>query len=259
MEDAQTSYKEAQKVSDKERQAALEALRKKLNVWRETQLMNLDKQALVMTSVAGDNAYLRSFLLLFSETFSKREYTRGAYFSWVIGISLALSALSEGVITASQYVVNLPVSTLQTIAGDYTFPENEKRKLARVLGAITSVFVAMSVFLIYGAFQEVTYNHVELGAAMACSLLAMLLPSAVTSFGHIANESKAAEIAKDLLGDVRALAVKTLLSFSLFVLIGMFFGETFSALSVPAIGIAVGNAAGHLLHLLPATTQPQNI
>lgn len=259
LKEAEANYQSAQKEAEAARTAALEALHKEMDPQRDEKLASLEKSFLSLDSIAGDNTYLRSFLLLFSETLGRHEYSRATYFWWVIGISLALALLSEGVIAASQYVVNFPVSTLQTITGDYTISDEEKRKMSRVVAALASVGAAMAVFLIYGMILEVTYNRVELGAAAACSLLAVLIPSAVTAFGHTADESTAGRLAKDIFGDIRALIVKTLLSFALFVIIGMFFGESFSALSIPAIGISVGNAAGHLLHLLPANPQPESV
>ena len=259
LKEAQANYQSAQKEAETARAAALKTLHKEMDPQRDEKLTALENSFLSLDSVAGDNAYLRSFLLLFSETFGRHEYSRATYFWWVIGISLALALLSEGVIAASQYVVNLPVSTLQAITGDYKISDEEKRKMSQVVTAFASVGAAMAVFLIYGMILEVTYNRVQLGAAATCSLLAVLIPSTVTALGHAVDESTAGRLAKNLIGDLRALIVKTLLSFSLFVLIGIFFGESFSTLSVPAIGVSVGNAVGHLLHLLPANPQPERV
>lgn len=81
----------------------------------------------------------------------------------------------------------------------------------------------------------------------------------VIAHSHIRTEpekgaDRITRLFRKAVAEAQAVAVKGLLSFVGFMLIGMFFGETFASLSAPAIGISVGNIVGHALHLLPPDT-----
>ena len=106
--------------------------------------------------------------------------------------------------------------------------------------------------------MEISYNGIHLGAALVCSLVAVLIPSVI--FRSVQPEQEEEGIKRffqKAASEAQAVTVKGLLSFAGFMLIGMLFGETFVSLSVPAIGISVGNIIGHTLHLLP-TNSPAN-
>ena len=251
---AQKDYISAQTTARAEYERSVEELRDYNKQLRDKELADSEVKFHTVYVSIGDNPYLNSFLLAFSETFFQRTYSRTAYFIWVFFISLALAALMEGVISLSQYVVTMPASVLQEISKTEKLGDDEKQRMTRVVAGAVNVLAAIAVFLLFGAFQEVSYNKMELGAAFLCSVMTALIPPVVTAISVNRDESKFSKTAKIVGEEVRALIIKSLLSFSLFVLIGVFFGENFSALSVPAAGIALGNMVGHTLHLVPGKT-----
>ena len=151
----------------------------------------------------------------------------------------------------SQYVISFPVSVLKAISGDFSNDQEVQEELNNVVRTMVSAAVAFFVFLIYGAFQEISYNKLEVGAAIACSILTVLVPSAITAIQWKKQDTGIKKVAKDLISEVRASAIKGMLSFAGFVLIGLLFGEAYESLSMSAIGISIGNSVGHMLHLLP--------
>lgn len=247
--ECQTHLEAAEADARSEREARMEAARTQLDSWKEQELAELDSS--VLGAVAGDNTYLRNFLLFFSQTFFGKEYSRGAYFAWVILISLSISALLEGVILLSQYVISVPVSVLEQMSGSFSVSERERRKLTYVVQVAVSMMIALALFLIYGAVQELVYTGVDIGAAMVSTMITVLIPTVVTAIEWKCADTGWRKVAKDILSEARSTVIKGLLAFTGFVLIGLLFGESFAALSMPAIGISLGNAAGHLFHLEP--------
>lgn len=49
--------------------------------------------------------------------------------------------------------------------------------------------------------------------------------------------------------EVTIMAVKSSLSFVAFVFLGTIFGNSFQELTLPAVGMTIGSAGGHLIHL----------
>lgn len=249
VEECQKHLEEAEATARSEREASVEAAREQLDSWKEQELAKLDNS--VLGAVAGDNVYLRNFLLFFSQTFFGKEYSRSAYFVWVILISLTISALLEGVIILSQYVISFPVSVLEQMAGNFAISEREKQKLTYVVQVVVSMMISLALFLIYGAVQELVYTGVDIGAAVVSTMITVLIPTVVTTIEWNHTASGWRKIAKDVFSEARSTVVKGLLAFAGFVFIGLLFGESFATLSMPAIGISLGNAAGHLFHLEP--------
>ena len=104
--------------------------------------------------------------------------------------------------------------------------------------------------------MEVSYTSVHLGAALICSLITVLIPSVIfRGVQPKETQDNVKRFFQKAVIEVQSVTVKGLLSFAGFTLIGMFFGETFASLNVPAIGISIGNMVGHTLHLLPTSEQ----
>lgn len=248
---AQLEYIAAQEQANQERVAFVEESRQTLDSRKSEELAKLEQSELAL--IAGDNQYLSSFLLFFSHTFFGQSYTRASYYIWVIMISLALSVLLEGVISLSQRVITLPEAVLTAISKGATIEETDKEKTTRFVRYLTNAFIALAVFLMYGGFMEVSYNNIQLGAALICSLITALIPSAILyTVEPKEGTEKIKHFFQKAAAEAQAVTVKGLISFAGFMLIGMFFGETFVSLSVPAIGISVGNIVGHTLHLIPS-------
>ena len=255
--ECQAHLESAEAAARTEREARVEAARTQLDSWKEQELAELDSS--VLGVVAGDNTYLRNFLLFFSQTFFEKEYSRGAYFVWVILISLSISALLEGVILLSQYVISFPVSVLERMSGSFSVSEREKRKLTYVVQVMVSMMIALALFLIYGAVLELVYTGVDIGAAVVSTMITVLIPTVVTAIEWKSTDTGWRKVAKDVLSEVRSTVIKGLLAFAGFILIGLLFGETFAALSMPAIGVSLGNAAGHLFHLEPFSIPKESV
>lgn len=248
---AQLEYIAAQDQANQERTAFVEAARQTLDSRKNEELTKLEQSELAL--VAGDNQYLSSFLLFFSHTFFGQSYTRASYYIWVVMISLALSVLLEGVISLSQRVITLPEGVLAAISKGTPIKEGEKEKATRFVRYLTNAFIALAVFLMYGGLMEVSYNNIQLGAALVCSLITALIPSAIFNTTEPkADTDKFKRFFQKVAAEAQAVTVKGLISFAGFMLIGMLFGETFASLSVSAIGISVGNIVGHTLHLIPS-------
>lgn len=143
--------------------------------------------------------------------------------------SLFISALLEGVILLSQHVISTPIRTLEQISSSFSISEQERKKLTYVIQVVASMMIALSLFLIYGAVQKVVYTGVDIGAAVVSTMITELIPTVVTTIEWKSADTGWRKVAKDVLSEVRSTA----------------------ALSMPAIGISLGNAAGHLFHLSP--------
>lgn len=251
---AQQEYALAQNQAEQARTARLDAARRELDTAKAQKLAALEQSELAL--VSGDNRYLSSFLLFFSQTFFNRTYSRASYYIWVVMISVALSALLEAVISLSQRVITLPPGALAAISEGAHLDDAERERAARFLRYFTSTIVAIAVFLMYGGLMEISYTSFHLGAALACSLITVLIPSVIFR-GIQPGETKdnVKRFFQKVAIEAQTVTVKGLLSFAGFTLIGMFFGETFASLNVPAIGISIGNMVGHTLHLLPTSEQ----
>lgn len=250
LEKAQDQYKLDQETAEAMRTSTINAARASLDEWEKQELLALESGEL--SGITGDNPYLSSFLLFFSETFFDAEYSRGAYFTWVLLISLVLSALMEGIIAISQHVVTMPPAALRAIAADAPLEEKEQRTMSRLLWVAVSLLLAMSVFLVFGAVMEVTYSRLDLGAALVSSLVTVLVPTALMAIQWEDKECKVPRLLADMISEAKTTMIKGIVSFGGFVLIGLAFGESFATLSLPAIGVSVGNSVAHLLHLRPA-------
>lgn len=256
LQTAQQEYALVQSQAEQARTDRLDAARQVLDASKAQELEALEQSELAL--ISGDNRYLSSFLLFFSQTFFGHTYSRPSYYIWVVIISVALSALLEAVISLSQRVITLPPGALSAISEGAPIDAEGKERVARFLRYLTSAFIALSIFLMYGGLMEISYNGIHLGAALVCSLVAVLIPSVI--FRSVQPEQEEEGIKRffqKAASEAQAVTVKGLLSFAGFMLIGMLFGETFVSLSVPAIGISVGNIIGHTLHLLP-TNSPAN-
>ena len=247
--DAQDQLRKAEETANMIREEAVEAAETELGLWRDQEMETLEKSTL--SAVAGDNAYLSNFLLFFSQTFFDQTYSRGAYLAWVLLIALSISALLEGVISLSQYVLSFPPSMLERFSSSIEITERERRRLGRLVQILTMMLICMAVFLIYGATRELIYTKLDIGAAAISTLVTLLVPCAFAAASQSEKESRWKQTIKSALAEVRSTIIKGLLSFGGFVLIGILFGETFATLSMPAIGISIGNAVGHLLSLAP--------
>lgn len=247
--ECQKKLKETEAVAQSERETSLNEFETQLDNWKNQELEKLDSS--VLGAVAGDNIYLRNFLLFFSQTFFGKEYSRGAYFMWVILISLSISALLEGVILLSQAIISFPVSVLEQMSSNFVISECERKKLTHMVQVLVSMMIALALFLIYGASQELVYTGIDIGAAVVSTMITVLVPTMITAIEWKVPDTGWRKVAKDILSEARSTVIKGLLAFTGFVLIGLLFGESFSTLSMPAIGISLGNAAGHLFHLEP--------
>lgn len=227
---------------------AKEDAREEMDAWRASELLN--EGAATQATTAGDNAYLKSFLLFFSESIMGRQYSRPAYFACVIIISLAISALLELTICISQILIALPASVLKALSDEFKIDDKEKAKRQRVVMTIVSAGVSMGIFLLYGAVMEQSYNKIQLGAGVICCLISVLVPSVIIA-GKKEGWKKHATSAVQ---EIRTMIIKGVLTFGVFILIGILFGETYAGLSTSAIGITLGSIAGHMLHIIPVTS-----
>lgn len=249
--DAQTRYEQQEISARSERDGQIQSAETELNSWREEKLAELDHS--IMGTVAGDNVYLRNFLLFFTQAFSNSGYSRITYWVWVLLISLSISALLEGVIMLSQYIISFPIPVLERLSSSLQVSAKERKKLTRVVQIFVSMAVAISIFLVYGAIEELVYTDLNIGAAVLCTLITVLIPPTITSIQCKAEDTGFQKAVVGIVSEARTIIIKGLLSFAGFVLIGLFFGENFATLSMPAIGVSLGNAAGHLLHIeIPA-------
>ena len=254
LQTAQQEYGLAQHQAEQARTDRLDAARRKLDATKVQELTALERSDLAL--VSGDNQYLSSFLLFFSQTFFNRTYSRASYYIWVVIISIALSALLEAVISLSQRVITLPPGALAAISEGAPLEAAERQRAARFLRYLTNTIVAIAIFLMYGGLMEVSYTSVHLGAALICSLITVLIPSVIfRGVQPKETQDNVKRFFQKAVIEVQSVTVKGLLSFAGFTLIGMFFGETFASLNVPAIGISIGNMVGHTLHLLPTSEQ----
>lgn len=254
LQTAQQNYIDAQEEAERERIASMAAEKQSLDDWKAHELSKLEESELAQ--VAGDNQYLSKFLLFFSHTFFSQPYSRISYYICVVTISIVLSTLLEGVISISQMAITLPVGALAAISDEAPIEAAEKKKLTSVIRHVTTALISVAVFLMYGGLMEISYNHAQLGSAMICSLAVALIPYVIFSrFDGKSEEGKAKQFFQKVIAEIQAVTVKGLVSFAGFILIGMLFGETFASLSVSAIGISLGNIAGHALHLLPPSDQ----
>lgn len=250
LQTAQQEYALAQSRAEQARIDRLEVARQALDAAKAQELEALEQSELAL--ISGDNQYLSSFLLFFSQTFFNRTYSRPSYYIWVVTISIVLSALLEAVISLSQRVITLPPGAMSAISEGAPIDADGKERVARFLQYLTGAVVALAIFLMYGGLMEISYNKIHLGAALVCSLVAVLIPSVI--FRGVQPEQEESGIKRffqKVAIEAQTVTVKGLLSFAGFMLIGMFFGETFASLSVSAIGISIGNIIGHTLHLLP--------
>lgn len=249
LEVAQTNYEQAQETASQKRTEAIRVADELNSQWRDEQMATLEKS--VVGETANDNLFLSSFLLAISQTVFEHTYSRGAYLICVMLVSLSISVLLEAVISVSQFVINFPVEVLDAISGSFALTDKERDKLTRGVQALLSMAVSFAIFIVYGAVMELTYNRQEIIAALVCSLLVALVNSFI-SIGYIADEEgKLKNAAKGLLYEARTVIVEGLISFSGYIILGLLFGETFATLSFSAIGVSIGNALSHVLHLAP--------
>lgn len=249
LQSAQQEYTLAQSQAEQARTASLETSKRELDAVKNEKLGALEQSELAL--VSGDNQYLSRFLLFFSQTFFNQTYSRASYYIWVVIISVALSALLEAAISLSQRVITLPPGAFAAISEGAPIGADEKDRATRFLRYLTNALVALSIFLMYGGLMEISYNGIHLGAALVCSLISVLIPSVIFCGGPPKPEEGISRFFQKVASEAQAVTVKGLLSFAGFMLIGMLFGESFSALSLPAIGISIGNIVGHTLHILP--------
>ena len=251
VEKAQAAYDQVEKVAREDREARVRTAEQELTKKRDAALAELDQSTL--GRVAGDNVFLRNFLLFIFTTLIQKEYPRWVYLIFVFFISLAISGLLEGVILLSQYVISFPPSVLEKLSEGCKITQLEKEKLTRVVQVAVSIMLALAIFLIYGLIQEIVYTATDIKAAIIVTCLTVIIPSIVTatawSIPATAQHAGLKTAVKDTLDEIRSTVIKGLLSFGGFILIGLFFGEDFAALTMPAVGIAVGNSIGHLFHV----------
>lgn len=255
LEAAQANYEQVQATASQERTEAIQVADGLNSQWRDDQMAALEKTVLAET--ANDNPFLSSFLLAFSHTFFQKTYTRGAYLIWVMIISLSISILLEAVISVAQHVISCPPNALDAISEGDSLTDKERNKLTHGVKIMVSMAVAFSIYLIYGAAMELTYNRHEIIAALVCCLVVVLVDSVIAVEPITDGEKGVKRAAKGFLSEARTVIIEGLLSFAGYVLLGIAFGETFTTLSLSAVGVSIGNSLGHILHLPPIKVVPK--
>lgn len=241
-------------------QLRLETVNKERNNKKENALKESSE------NVENDNECIRTFLLfIFNSILNKYSYPKVLYFIVVLAISLVIAAILEAVIFFSQRLITMPAKELEkAFEADYEAESEIKARIKFLARVIIGAVISFFVFLVYGLIKEITMDRFEIVAGLGCSFLTVLMGFALPKFHYTTPET--IEKGKknrpktngvlDVLGEFmvtegRIMIIKAILSFVCFVFLGILFEESISEITVPAIGVAIGGAIGHIFHITP--------
>ena len=211
----------------------------------------------------GDNEYIRTFLLfIFNSLLRKDTYPKVLYFIVALAISLVVAAILEAVIYFSQRLITMPSNELEkAFEADYEADSEIKTRIKFITRVVIGASISFFVFLVYGLLKEIAMNKFELIAGLICSLLTILMSFALPKFSYDKTTIAEKKLPKtnkafNILGEFMAtegktMIIKAILSFVCFIFLGILFEESIAEITVPAVGVAIGGAIGHVFHITP--------
>lgn len=224
-----------------------------ISEWEEQREAELQARKDVITTNTGANSYLHVVLMAVCHyLFGLHTYSPTLYFMAVMGFSVVLAGLLERLIGISLSLVALPAGAWDTLLQTDALPESGHRALRMITTAFLVSTVSTILFMAYCMFRdfgvEIELAGVALGVFMLVNVLMMVFypdradTKPVRSSGPLVQWPK-------VKSEVTVMVVKGCLSFVAFVFLGALLGNNFQELTLPAVGMTIGSAGGHWIHL----------
>lgn len=210
----------------------------------------------------GDNSYIKTFLLLVFNTFLNKDvYPRWLYFIIVIFISVVIAGVLEAVIYISQRFITTPSTELQN-AFDYEGNDFIKDKTKSVVRFIICIAFSFSIYVIYGLISEISLDKFNILSGLVCCIITVvifsIIPISISQNHYEEKEDSSGkfnkiqnEIKNFLATEGKTMLIKGLLSFVLFIVLGIIYKKDIADITVAAVGVAAGQAIGQILHIDP--------
>lgn len=222
-----------------------------------------DLEEKTLDSNEGDNEYIKVFLLLIFNTFLKEDtYPRWLYFSICIIIAIAIAVVLEAIISISQKLLALTSKDLESaLEADYGITDLEiKDNIKSVLRMVASVGVSFAIYVIFGLINEISLNKTNLFIGLACCIITLMICRYLPQKNYqpktkiVTKQDKAEDAIRRFWNDEgKNMLIKGLLTFVIYAIMAIGFGQNATEITVPAIGVTIGTSLGQLLHIIPIT------
>lgn len=231
-----------------------------LNRKRNDEIEKLKSNSIESNS--GDSEYIKTFLLLIFNTFFKAEtYPRWLYFIITILISFVIAGVLEAVIYVSQRLISISSEEMsKAFEADHMLDQATKDKAKKIIGIILSAAFSFSIYIVYGLIKEISMNKFNILSGLVCCVITVVACLVIPTFTYHQKKApkntieKASDSFKEFLAtEGKMMLIKGLLSFVLFIVLGVIYDKEIAEITIPAIGVATGQIIGQLLHINPKT------
>lgn len=214
----------------------------------------------IITTNEGANKYLHVVLMAAAHyVFGFLSYTPQAYFMVVMLFAVGLAWLLESIIGFSMGLVALSEADWDKLLQTDRLPNQSHTTLRMIVAAFLVSTVSTILFLTYCMFQDLgvephlTFMALVVFAAVNIVIMLFYKDTADSMYGNTQEKDKPESSSlvswPKIKSEVTIMAVKSSLSFVAFVFLGTIFGNSFQELTLPAVGMTIGSAGGHLIHL----------
>ncbi len=257
VEKAKNDYQNA--VAAKQGISTDEDMQNLVNEIRENQRKDISEssESISQTNV-GDNEIISTFLMSFTRVFfNNKPYSRGTYFSVVLLISLFIAGALEAIIYISQRIASMPTIELESVFSDHNYPQNKlKESLNYGAKILISSVLSFCIFLMFGLIKEIAFSKFDMISAIICSGLTMITCAFIKKPERIVEPNAYTSRTKNFFvnhffPECQIGLIKAMLSFALFIILGIIFGHEVTELTLQAIGVAIGSALGPSLKIKP--------
>lgn len=243
-------YESAQTTIPNEIQKEIAAQISQLEEQRNAELQSRKN---IITTNTGTNSYLHVVLMAICHyLFGLLTYSPKLYFIVTMAFSIALAGVLESLIGISLHLVALPEAHWDTLLQIDTLPKSYHKTLRLITTAFLVATVSTILFMAYCMFQDLGVEPrltlVALGVFAAVNVIMMVFYPSKEMPKPEASPAASVQWPK-IKSEITLMVVKGCLSFIAFVFFGTLFGNNFQELTLPAVGMTIGSAGGHLIHL----------
>lgn len=251
MDEALSAWQDAQISVPKQLEEEYTPKYQKIENNRRNELSALDNQG---SFFEGSNQLIHVTLMSIAHyMFSKQNYSMKSYFLTSVGFAVSLAIVLELIISINLKPLALTKEQMEAFLPTDHLNDTEKNWLRNIVRAFVAATISLIAYLIFCMFWESGVGlNVTAGALLifaASNLLAQFASPKPDIKKGTGWKEKARTGAKSFHYWFTSLAAKACLAFAGYVFLGFLFGIEFKELTLPAVGMTVGSAAGHIIHL----------
>lgn len=181
-------------------------------------------------------------MVVYTYVFGKDSYGQIPYFWFVIIFSVVIALLLEWLITIGFEFISLNSRESDAIYADEKLTPEELIRIKAAMGVVAKVLMTLGCILGVALFMHLVLSPLYVIEAIAISLVVWLLIDHRLAPNGPSNGDKPARTAWATARDegIRAIS-KGIITFAVFIGIGIVFGSNFQELTLPGVAITLGS------------------